>query len=105
VVRLLKTAGWVFRLGTALLPPILVPVFFYLIAEDHLSFGGGEKDIILVLPAAIWAVLFSGMALLFWWKRLPSGRSLALAAVWATLIIALLGALLALLAPAFLGTS
>jgi hypothetical protein len=104
-VILLRTAYWAFRLGTALLPLILGPVFFYLVAEDHLSFGGGEKDVILVVPAAMWAVLFSGMSLLFWWKGLPSGRSVALAAVWATLIVAGLGVLLAILAPAFLGIS
>ena len=73
---MLKTAGWAFRLGTALPALMLAPVFFFLIAEGRLNFGGREKDIILVVPAALWALLSSGAILL-----------------------------LTFLAPAFLGTS
>ena len=43
----------------ATLPLLLTPVLFYVLAEGVLNLGGGEKDIILVLPWLVWSTIFA----------------------------------------------
>lgn len=94
---------WVKRLVPASLPLVLSPVLFYLLAEDYLSFGGGEKDIILVLPYSLWAVLFLAASLVGWRQGRSIGRSLGWAALFATVTLLAIGLALAFGLPALLG--
>jgi len=42
----------------AFLPLAITPIIFFLLASGYVDAGGGEKDIILVLPYFIWALIF-----------------------------------------------
>jgi len=72
------------RLITAGLPLMLTPVLGWAINAGHLNFGGGEKDIILLVPWLLWSTIFAVGALVCWRRRVPLGRSLLWAAAWAT---------------------
>lgn len=61
----------------------LVVAFFFAVAEDYLSFSGGEKDIVLALPLALMALFYSVSCLVLWWRGRPLGRC-----VWQSLLIA-----------------
>jgi len=41
-------------------------VFAWLVTAGPLSFGGGEKDIFLVLPLALWSMVFAVTSLAMW---------------------------------------
>ncbi|OFV99325.1 MAG: hypothetical protein A3F68_06860 [Acidobacteria bacterium RIFCSPLOWO2_12_FULL_54_10] len=60
--------SWFKKLGICLLPLLLTPAWVMLISEGYLNFGGGDKDIILLIPWLIWSLLF---AIIFgiWWAR------------------------------------
>ena len=47
------------RIATALLPLALVPVLVHLIASGQLDLGGGEKDLVWVVPWLVWSLLFA----------------------------------------------
>lgn len=55
-------------------PLLLTPLFFYLISEDIMSFGAGDKDIVLLLPWLVWAAFFLAAGLILWKKNLPLKR-------------------------------
>ena len=42
----------------ALLPLACTPGLLFALAEGVISFGGGEKDIVLIFPYTIWALVF-----------------------------------------------
>jgi hypothetical protein len=46
------------RILVALLPLLLTPVFGFLLADGYLNFGGGEKDILLVIPWTFGSLLY-----------------------------------------------
>lgn len=50
---------WYIRLALCLLPVALTPLVFFSLAEGWVRFGGGEKDIILAFPFAVWAVIYT----------------------------------------------
>jgi hypothetical protein len=65
---------WYTKLVLCLLPLALVPGLLFSLAEGWINLGGGEKDIILVFPAAAWALLYAcGFAVM--WARKASARS------------------------------
>jgi hypothetical protein len=68
----------------SLIPLLLTPVLGWLIAEDYLSFGGGEKDLILVFPWIVWAVCFAVAFSVAARKGLSLGPSVRRGAGWAT---------------------
>jgi len=91
------------RRAISLLWPLpLVPFTGLAITEGWLSFGGGEKDIILVLPLAVFAIVYVFAALLLWALGVapaPAARRATLAAflfllvIWGTLFaLVLMGA-------------
>ena len=75
---------WVVNLLLCLLPLGLSPGFFYLIAESYLNFGGGEKDLLLLIPWLVWSVLYAVLFVIFWVKGWPPRRSCAYAVGGAT---------------------
>lgn len=91
------------RRAISLLWPLpLVPFTGLAVTEGWLNFGGGEKDIILVLPLAVFAIVYLFAALLFWVLGVPpaaTARRASLAAflfllvMWGTLFaLVLMGA-------------
>ena len=72
------------RLGLSILPLALTPLLGFLIAEGYLNFGGGEKDLLLLLPWLAWSVVYLFFFLVFWWKRVSIRRGLAYAVCGAT---------------------
>lgn len=78
-----------FRWVLALIPLGLTPVLGLLVAEGHLNFGGGEKDLVLLIPWLLWSLSYCVFQLLFWQRRLPLGRGLSYALFGATGVIAL----------------
>ena len=86
------------RLVAGFLPLALTAAFGFLLAEGHLDLGGGEKDIVWVIPCALWSLLYAISSLVLWTRRWPLGRSILLSSA-----VAVLGLLLAGLALALVG--
>ena len=75
----------------ALIPLLLTPAVFYLLAEGMLDFGGGEKDIILTLPWLIWSVVFAFSAFVFIYRRWVPTKWIVGSVVIATTVLIGLG--------------
>jgi len=69
----------------------VVPVFFRLTAEGVLIFGGGEKDMILVVPLSILARLYSASYSLALKRGMSVLRSVLLAACAAIVLMVIFG--------------
>lgn len=65
------------------------------VIEGPLSFGGGEKDIILIFPLAAWSLLFAVTSLVLWAVGTSLGRASKLAALIALAVLVLALAILA----------
>ena len=91
------------RFATALVPLALTPALGSAINAGTLNFGGGEKDIILLIPWVLWSLAYAVAALVYWRRRVRLGSSLLLAFSWATGLTLALGLMLTLLAPHFIG--
>jgi hypothetical protein len=70
------------RLILAFLPLASAPLLVHLIAEGHISFGGGEKDLVWILPWLLWSLIFGSSSLVLWHRRWPVVRS----TVWSAAI-------------------
>ena len=57
----------------ALLPLLLTPALFFALAEGYPDLGGGEKDIVMVLPWLLWSLLFAVSASVMIVRRRPVG--------------------------------
>jgi hypothetical protein len=88
----------VIRIVTAFAPLLLTPALGWAINNGTFNFGGGEKDIILLVPWLVWAIGFATAALVYWSRRTDLGPSLLRAAVWATGVLLVAGLAFALLA-------
>lgn len=53
------------RVVLGLLPLGLTPLVGHLLAGD-VNFGGGEKDILLLVPWLLWSLIFAVSSLVFW---------------------------------------
>jgi hypothetical protein len=90
--------GSILRIAIALLPFTFTPVILYLIASGHLDLGGGEMDLLVVLPCLLWSFLFAVTSLILWRRSWPVVRS----TVWSA-IAAFAGLLVTAVFLAFLG--
>jgi len=77
-----STVDRVRRIGIALLPLALAPVLGYLIASGRLDLGGGEKDLVWVLPWLVWSILFAIGSFVLWRRGWTAVRS----TVWSAAI-------------------
>ncbi|OFW27724.1 MAG: hypothetical protein A3J28_04545 [Acidobacteria bacterium RIFCSPLOWO2_12_FULL_60_22] len=75
------------RLGLCLLPLGLTPIWGFLIAEGYLNFGGGEKDLLLLLPWLVWSILYGIIFAACWIKKFPIRRGLGYAAGGASILV------------------
>ena len=80
-------AKWLGRFGLCLGPLALSPLLLFLIADGYLNFGGGEKDIILMLPWAFWSLVYAIVFAVGWARKLPLRRVLSYAAGSATVLV------------------
>lgn len=85
------------RMAAAWLPLALLPLLFHLIAEGHINLGGGEKDLVWLLPWLLGSLLFGGSAMVLWRRGWSLPRSLARSAMIAISGVLLAMGLLALL--------
>lgn len=99
----MTATGAVVRIGTALAPLIATPVLVKAIADGSLNFGGGEKDIVLVIPWMIWSIAFAVFALVNWRRHIGLRQSLVRAVAWATGGMMLLALVLMLVGPILIG--
>jgi hypothetical protein len=75
------------KLLIAFIPLLLTPLLGLLIAEGLLNLGGGEKDLLLLIPWLLWSLLFLVAYLFFWWRGLTVGKSSAYALLVPTLLL------------------
>ena len=86
---------WVGKLGLCVGPLALSPLLLILIADGYLNFGGGENDILLMLPWVLWSLVYAIVYAVCWARKLPPRRTLWFAAGGATaLLVAAWGGLL-----------
>jgi hypothetical protein len=76
------------RLATALLPLAITPLLLFGIAEGYLNLGGGEKDLLLLLPWTLWSLVFAVAALTLWARGWPHRRAVTRSAIVGLLVIA-----------------
>ena len=58
----------------AAVPLLITPGLFFALAESWLDPGGGEKDILIAFPYALWALIFFVVALILIVRGWPFGR-------------------------------
>jgi hypothetical protein len=83
------------RLGIALLPAALTPLLVVAIGSDWISLGGGEKDLVVAIPWALWSVIFAVSSLVLWRRGWSLSRSIRRSAVVGLAGVVLAAALLA----------
>lgn len=93
----------VVRIVSAFAPLLLTPALSRAINNGTLNFGGGEKDIVLLIPWLLWSIAFATAALVCWRRHVRLGSSLLWATAWATGILTSIALAFALLAPRLLG--
>lgn len=69
--------------------PLLLSLALAWLVTGPVSLGGGEKDILLVIPLVLWSFLYLCGCLVFWWRGVSLGRSVAGSAGMATGLIVL----------------
>lgn len=91
-----KPASAFRRLGASLSPLALCLLVGWLLTKGSLSLGGGEKDILLVFPLAVWSLVFALSSLTLWARGASLAKSSlvsalvasgALAAAFAALVV------------------
>ena len=85
------------RLSVAFAPALLCGALGWAVMEGWLGFGGGEKDIFLLMPLALWSLLFGLASLVLWALGMALGRTIWVAAL-AGLVLAV-----AVMAPLVFG--
>jgi hypothetical protein len=63
------------RTFLALAPLAASPVLLFAIAEGVLDLGGGEKDLLWLMPWLLWSVVYAVSSLLLWRRGWTIGRS------------------------------
>ena len=75
------------KLLVAVAPVIFTVLFGWLTMEGHLNFGGGEKDVFLLIPLLLWSLVYFCCFLALWRRRWALGRWLGWSAGIATVAI------------------
>ena len=82
----IATGGPIIRVLVAI-APLGISLLFAWLLMGPLSFGGGEKDVLLAIPLVAWSALFLVTCLVLWWRRLPLRPTVAWAGGVATVIL------------------
>lgn len=91
------------RLVIILLPLLFTPVLASGINNGVLNFGGGEKDIVLLVPWLLWSISYAVAGAVCWRRHLKPARSLMWAILWATAPVLALGFVFAFFGPRLIG--
>lgn len=67
--------GLLRRAPSALLPLALTPLWLHLIASGRLDLGGGEKDLVWLVPWTVWSLVFAVGSLVLGHRGWPLGRA------------------------------
>ena len=81
-----------------MLPLAITPALLQLLASGALDLGGGEKDLVWILPWFLWSLLYAISSFVLWRRGWPAFRSIGSSAV-----VGLAGILLAALLLAVFG--
>ena len=95
----------VFRLILSILPLALTPLLGFLIAHGYLNFGGGEKDLFLLIPWIVWSVVYFVLFLIFWRRKLSIQKGCGYAALGATGALALISVVMLIWVVGILGVN
>ena len=85
------------RIVLALSPLLVTPVLLSLLAGGQLNLGGGEKDVILVVPWLFWSVVYAFSSFFLWGRGWATGRATGLSILVATAGVLVAGLILALI--------
>ena len=91
------------RLTMTVLPLLLTPVLGYLLAQGYINLGGGEKDILVLLPWMAWSLVFAVSSLVLWRRGYSVVRSLWRSALVGLAGLAILGVTLTILGQLGIG--
>lgn len=83
-----KPASAFWRLAAALAPLALCFVVGWSVTSGPISLGGGEKDIFIVFPLAIWSLVFALSSLATWAGGASLSKSSKVSALVATGVLA-----------------
>jgi hypothetical protein len=89
----------ILRVALMLVPLALTPVFAYLLSHGEVNLGGGEKDVIVLIPWLLWSLVFAISSGVLWWR----GHDL-LASLQRSALAGLAGLAIAFLALVAYGT-
>ncbi len=95
----------VLRLILSIAPLVLTTPLGYLIAEGYLNFGGGEKDLLLLIPWMVWSVVYFVLFLIFWKRKFSIQKGCGYAAGGATGVLALIYVVMLVWSVGILGMS
>ena len=85
------------------MPISLTPFWGYLIADGYLNFGGGEKDLFLLIPWILWSLLYALIFIIAWIRRKKVKLMLLYSSVGATAVLFLVWGVLFLWSNHLLG--
>ena len=77
------------NLFAAVAPLLITLLLAWLVMEDHLSLGGGEKDLILAVPLLFWSLIYLFCYAVLWLRRSAIRRAIAVSAGLATGVLAI----------------
>lgn len=75
------------RIVTALVPLSLTPILLLALAEGFADLGGGELDMLILVPWTVWSLAFGMAAFVLWSLQWPLLRSIAASALAATILL------------------
>ena len=93
----------VLRLALSLLPLGLTPLLIHLIGYGYLNFGGGCKDVLMMVPWMVWSLIYLIISIVCWRKQWSIARGIAWSVIGATGVLALLFLVLLVGSSAWLG--
>ena len=76
----------ILRLALSLLPLALTPLLGHLLSHGDINLGGGEKDIVALIPWLLWSLLFAVSSWVLWRRGYAVGPSL-----WRAALVGLAG--------------
>jgi hypothetical protein len=80
----------VLRLALSLLPLGLAPLMVHLIGSGYLNFGGGCKDVLMMVPWMVWSLIYLIISIVCWWKQWSIAKGITCSLIGATGMLALL---------------
>jgi hypothetical protein len=93
----------VLRLALSLLPLGLTPILVHLIGDGYLNFGGGCKDVMLIVPWTVWSLIYLIISIVGWRKHWSIAKGIVCSVIGATGLLALLFLVLLVSSSVWLG--